>query len=211
MKVLQKYDVLIFDLDGLIIDSLDNLSNSLVGAVSKFGNREQVQAFQVYDQANPGFSRFEKIDYFARTILQDLNFDQKVILREFDTQSYIARVNSPLSPYIHKLKEAFKEKIWVLLTNCDVSQIGKVSKELDLVRIFGDNLVGTPPSKNLRAAELRAKYSNHKVLSISDSESDGIIALENKFDFLFIEEYSRGDAGWSIDNYLKVNSLQDLL
>ena len=30
-------NVLIFDLDGLIIDSLDNLSNSLVGAVSKFG------------------------------------------------------------------------------------------------------------------------------------------------------------------------------
>ena len=58
MKFLDKYDVFIFDLDGLLINSLDKLSNALVQSISKFANSSQLVSFQKYDIQNPGLSRF---------------------------------------------------------------------------------------------------------------------------------------------------------
>ena len=82
---------------------------------------------------------------------------------------------------------------------------------LGLDAIFGDNLIGTPPSKHVQARILREKYQNSKVISISDSEADGEIAKECSFDFLFVEEFSRGDTDWKLDGYHRVSRLNELL
>jgi hypothetical protein len=37
-----------------------------------------------------------------------------------------------------------------------------------------------------------------KIYSISDSESDALIARDNKIDFAFIEKYARNPADWMI-------------
>jgi hypothetical protein len=98
-----------------------------------------------------------------------------------------------------------------LLTNCDVSQIDGVASILGLDAIFGENLIGTPPSKHVQARMLRERYQSSKVISISDSESDGEIAKECSFDFLFVEEFSRGDRDWKLEGYYKVSRLDELL
>ena len=49
------------------------------------------------------------------------------------------------------------------------------------------------------------------MISISDSESDGILAHQFSIDFVFVEEFSRGDHDWTIKNYTKCLSLNGLL
>ena len=84
MKFLDKYDVFIFDLDGLLINSLDKLSNALVQSISKFANSSQLVSFQKYDIQNPGLSRFEKVDFFINSILKNNDIKPEIILKIFD-------------------------------------------------------------------------------------------------------------------------------
>jgi len=211
MSFLHNYDTYLCDLDGLLINSLDRLSLSLVRAVSEHSNGEQLDKFEEYDKKNPGLSRFEKVEHFKKVILKDLNFDSNLILDDFDRLSLIARTGAYISPNIFKLHEQYRKKNWILLTNCDNNQLSEVSKVFKLNLIFGENLIGTPPSKVVRAREIREIRSLDRVLSISDSESDCLIAQENNFDFLFIEEFSRGNKDWIASNYFSVKSIEDLL
>ena len=211
MSFLDNYDTLLFDLDGLLIDSLDRLSSSLVESVSAYSNLEQLNYFETYDKKNPGLSRFEKVNHFINVILKDPNFDSKLILNEFDRLSLIARTGAYISPHVFKLYEKYSHKIWILLTNCENNQLSAVSEIFKLNLIFGKNLIGTPPSKDIRAREIRKINSRSKILSISDSESDCLIAKENDFDFLFIEEFSRGNKDWIVGQYFSVKSIEDLV
>ena len=211
MRLLENYEILLFDLDGLLIDSLDKLSNGLISAVSKFAEPEELQVFTTYDRANPGLSRFEKIAFFADEIAFNRKIDQVLILEEFHKESLKARIESKLSEAIFDLRAAFKSKKWILLTNCDVTQIVEVVNTLGLDAVFGENLIGTPPTKHTQARNIRESYPNSAILSISDSESDGEIARENSFDFLFVEEFSRGDKNWTLEGYFKVSNLKELL
>ena len=57
--------ILVFDMDGLILNSLDALSNCMQNAIESFcKNQKQFEDFKEYDFDNPGLSRFEKIDFF---------------------------------------------------------------------------------------------------------------------------------------------------
>lgn len=211
MKFLDKYDVFIFDLDGLLIDSLDKLSNALVQSVSKFANSSQLVSFQKYDMQNPGLSRFEKVDFFINSILKNYDIKPEIILKIFDELSLEARISSTLNPCINELYEIYESKHWILLTNCDNQQLMHVANRFNLARIFGNNLVGTPPSKSSRAKEIRINNQGRSIISISDSESDGELAEMNEFDFLFVEEFSRGNSDWKIKNYFSVQKLDELL
>ena len=115
MSFLHNYDTYLCDLDGLLINSLDRLSSSLVRAVSEHSNGEQLDKFEEYDKKNPGLSRFEKVEHFKKVILKDLNFDSNLILDDFNRLSLIARTGAYLSPNIFKLHEQYRKKNWILL------------------------------------------------------------------------------------------------
>ena len=55
------------------------------------------------------------------------------------------------------------------------------------------------------------KNQGRSIISISDSESDGELAKMNEFDFLFVEEFSRGNSDWKINNYFSIQKLDELL
>ena len=164
--------------------------------------------------AGKGFSQegLKRIDaFFADEIAFNRKIDQVSILEEFHKESLRARIESKLSEAIFDLRVAFKSKKGILLTNCDVSQIVEVVNTLGLDVVFGEDLIGTPPTKHTQARNIRESYPNSTILSISDSESDGEIARENSFDFLFVEEFSRGDKNWTLEGYFKVSNLKELL
>ena len=95
----ESYQVFVFDLDGLIIDSLDDLSKCLVGAVSNYATQTELEAFQKYDIYNPGASRFTKVDYFLEEIAQEKNPNpiRVEILKDFAERSFDARKDAKIS------------------------------------------------------------------------------------------------------------------
>ena len=209
----ESYQVFVFDLDGLIIDSLDDLSKCLVGAVSNYATQTELEAFQKYDINNPGASRFTKIDYFLEEITQEKNPNpiRVEILKDFAERSFDARKDAKISSGFEKFIINFQHLNHILLSNCDNSQITAVSDHHEISEYFNSGIIGTPPSKELRAEAIRSEFPNSQILSLSDSESDAIIARKSHFDFLYINEFARGCDPWILENEYRVESFNSCI
>ena len=204
----ESYQVFVFDLDGLIIDSLDGLSKCLVDAVSNYATQSELEAFQKYDIKNPGASRFTKVDYFLGEITQDKDPNPKrvEILRDFSERSFEARKSAKISSGFEKFVTKFQDINHILLSNCDNSQIAAVSDHHSISKYFNSGIIGTPPSKELRAGAIRSDFPDSHILSLSDSESDAIIARKSNFDFLYVNEFARGCDPWILENEFRVEN-----
>ncbi len=212
MNLTQK--LLVFDMDGVILDSLDNLSSCLIESVAKFCISDKVyQDFKNYDIGNPGISRFGKVDYFL-----DLQKDvsdykrEKVylsILEEFNRLSLQARLNSEIDEDIFQFAKADSDYDLVLLSNCDNQQLKIISAQFGLHKVFENRLIGTPPSKEIRMSQILEDYEPSSAYSISDSESDAIIARKHEMTFVFIEKFARDKGEWCVDKELKFENMFD--
>ncbi len=212
MNLAQK--LLVFDMDGVILDSLDNLSNCLIESVAKFCTSEKVyQDFKEYDIGNPGISRFGKVDYFLDLQKNVSDYKRETvyssILEEFDRLSLQARLNSDIDETIFHFAKSDSDYNLVLLSNCDNQQLKIISAQFGLHKVFESRLIGTPPSKEIRMAQIMEDYKPSKTYSISDSESDATIARKHEMTFVFIERFARDKGEWCADNELKFEKMSD--
>lgn len=202
-----------FDLDGLILDSLNDLSKCLVGAVSNHANKFELEVFQKYDITNPGASRFTKVDYFLEEIAQekDSNRQRIEILEDFAERSFDVRKNAKMSSSFENFIIKFHFLKHILLSNCDNSQIAEVLEYHGISKYFNSGIIGTPPSKEHRAAAIRSEFSDSRILSLSDSESDAIVARKFGFDFLYVNEFARGCDPWILKNEYRVENFSSCI
>jgi phosphoglycolate phosphatase-like HAD superfamily hydrolase len=190
--------LLIFDLDGLIIDSLDQLSISLVSVVEKIlGDDNKIAKFKSYDEVNPGLSRFEKLDYaldLSEVNQKDRQEMRSAYLDEFDKLATLARSKAELDRSIFDFLKLVPLGFQLaLLTNCDNKQLDHVLGVHGLESVFVNSAFGTPPSKSSLFPTIVEKLNtNHlPVSSISDSESDKSIAQKNAATFVWIKKFAR--------------------
>jgi phosphoglycolate phosphatase-like HAD superfamily hydrolase len=183
----------------------------LLDSIRCFADNSEFEHFRSYDFNNPGLSRFVKVDYFCNKIVQNRSVDQLEILKIFSQKSLDARIKSKITPSIFKLYEKYHSKTWVILTNCDESQIFEVLEYFRIDRLFAPNIYGTPPSKKIQAKNIVQKFDSKNMIFLSDAEADGIIAKDNRIDFLFVREFSRGNKNWTLQNYSSIQSLFDLI
>jgi phosphoglycolate phosphatase-like HAD superfamily hydrolase len=207
-------NLLIFDMDGVVLDSLENLSNCLVESVAKFCISDNVYLdFKEFDLKNPGISRFDKINYFLNLQKDVSDYKREAvyssILEEFDTLSLQARLDSKIDDAIFHFANLTQNHDLILLSNCDNQQLKIISAQFGLHKVFANKLVGTPPSKEVRMQQIIGQYKPTKTYSISDSESDAVIARNHKLDFVFIEKFARDEGKWCITNELKFKNLND--
>ena len=215
MTVKSDADLIIFDMDGVVLNSLEKLSSCLIDSISNFCTSEKVfQDFKKYDLINPGLSRFDKVKYFLELQKNLTDYNQEAlfnsILQEFDRLSLIARLESDIDQSVFSFNDLNVNNNLYLLSNCDNDQLQKVSAQFGLHRVFGKNLIGTPPSKDSRMDQILRIRNETNIFSISDSESDAIIARDRKLKFVFIEKFARDKGDWCLSSELKLNDLQEL-
>jgi phosphoglycolate phosphatase-like HAD superfamily hydrolase len=206
--------LLIFDMDGVILDSLENLSNCLVESVAKFCTSDKVyQDFKEFDLGNPGISRFDKVNYFLNLQKDVSDYKRDAvyssILEEFDKLSLQARLNSKIDDAIFHFGALPQNYNSILLSNCDNQQLKIISAQFGLHKVFANKFVGTPPNKETRMQEIISDNVASKIYSISDSESDAVIARGHELDFVFIERFARDAGDWCQEYELKFKNLDD--
>lgn len=189
--------LLVFDLDGLIIDSLDNLSRAMTAtAASVLSSDSHMREFEEEDNKHPGRSRFEKLSFamdLASVPIPERELVMSDLLSRFDELSLEARLQSRLDDSIFDfIGPSVSNLNLTLLTNCDVTQLPLIAKHHKLDKVFGDNLFGTPPSKSIVFPQIVHKHSpSNPIFSISDSESDYQIAEANGAEFVLIRRFAR--------------------
>lgn len=206
----------VFDMDGVILNSLDKLSKCLIDAVKPFCQSDsQFREFARFDESNPGLSRFEKTDYFVNHLLSSNHLStEKVkveILQKFDSLSLEARLSSEIEASLYDLPKTIPPKDLILLSNCDNEQLKVIDVNFGFHQIFKAGIVGTPPSKKHRFSEIIQIFNRSDVVSVSDSESDAVIAREFGAKFAFIQNFARDDAPWLLHDEYRFHSIGDFL
>ena len=202
---IKKETFFVFDMDGVILNSLDNLSNCLIKAVEPFcQSDEHYQTFSKFDKENPGLSRFEKTDFFLKSLPNISHIKTETIkqqiLDQFDSFSLNARLSSTIDESTFVLSKTIAPKNLILLSNCDNSQLTTIAAHFGFHQIFSGGIIGTPPSKKSRFSDLMNKHNSSPFVSVSDSESDAIIARSLGITFTFIQNFARDQALWLKEN-----------
>jgi phosphoglycolate phosphatase-like HAD superfamily hydrolase len=213
LPVLNQYDVFVFDMDGVLLDSLDLLSKALTDCVKKDMDQATFSKFLEYDRANPGKSRFEKFRFAYEVMLKSPNHENQIVaaLNNFGKESLHARIESELEFTIFEIFQMFNNKTFVLLSNCSNDQIQKVVSHHKMDHVFQDQVYGTPPTKIDTLKTIIKMNSGQKIVSISDSLSDAEVADELEIDFLYVHRFARGEVNWIKDHYFTASSLSELL
>lgn len=213
---IKKETFFVFDMDGVILDSLDNLSSCLIKAVEPFcQSDENYQSFSKFDKENPGLSRFEKTDFFLESLPNNSHIKtdkiRQQILDQFDSFSLDARISSTVDESTYNLPSRIAPRNLLLLSNCDNSQLSMIAAHFGFHQIFSGGIIGTPPSKKSRFSELVNKNNSSSYVSISDSESDAIIARSLGVAFAFIQNFARDQAPWLRDGENRFQTIKEFI
>ncbi len=175
MNMLRNVREVIFDCDGVIIDSIASKTDTVVKLLSPVSEEEE-QQIRLFHQKHPGIHRSSLFRHCRENIL-----DQPVTDEEIQTlcDQFNQRVSSfmPELPLVDGL-EAFLEEFGDQFQFHVVS--GAPQKELeDILRKQGvahyfDVISGSPPEKPERAASILERSSNNHshFLLIGDAQED---------------------------------------
>jgi len=213
---IKKETCFVFDMDGVILDSLDNLSSCLIKAIEPFcQSDEHYQTFCKFDKENPGLSRFEKTDFFLKSLPNNSHIKSEKIkqqvLEHFSSLSLDARLSSTVDESTYILSKTIAPRNLVLLSNCDNAQLSVIAAHFGFHQTFGGGIIGTPPSKKKRFSDLVNQNNDSAFVSISDSESDAMIARSLNITFVFIQNFARDQALWLNEDESRFQTMKEFI
>ncbi|MDF2503757.1 HAD-IA family hydrolase [Clostridium sp.] len=183
-----KYDVIIFDFDGVIIDSMKVRDNGFKAIFSEF-NKTDVEKLVEYNRLNGGLSRFHKIKYFHEEILNK-DIDESVIHKYAEKFTEIMKKELVNSNYLIKdtvefIKRNRDSKKLYIASGSENNELNYLCKELGIGDCF-TAIYGSPTHKNDIVKDIieTNKYENSKVVLIGDSINDYEAAKVNGIDFV---------------------------
>jgi len=140
-------DVILFDFDGVIVDSIPIRTDAFASIVSAF-SRDKVDEFISFHKENGGMSRYLKIRYFYENILkkpvgekvvnEKANLFSDLVRDKLSKPSYIIKETHRL---LKKLRKSYKLHI---ISASENNELNEICSSLNLTEFFL-SIHGTPP------------------------------------------------------------------
>lgn len=209
MKNLKSYKNLIFDCDGIILNSNKIKTEAFKEVVSHYGDKpaEELVKFHVM---NGGISRYEKFNYFFETISSNHNLDKNSINVEKLIENYGSKVKKKLELCEISIQIMQYRKYcygdWYIVSGSDQNELINIFKKKKLKNIFNGGIYGSPMSKDeILKSIFKDKIDEiSKSLYIGDSKYDYLAAKKIGIDFVFLSKWSEFQA---IENFAKNNNI----
>lgn len=193
MHQLSDYDVVIFDCDGVILDSNSLKIAAMRNALStlKISTIEVEQCTSFFAE-NFGKSRFFHIDHFVNNILSIekslIELSKNELLTSYSQQCKSLYLVAQATP-----------SIITLLTKCTATKyVASGSEQQELRGVFQqreldsyfENIFGSPEKKVNHVTSILNKHPSSKAVMIGDAVSDLEAAKDNNIDFIFYSPFS---------------------
>lgn len=202
----RNYKTIVFDCDGVLLDSNRVKSDAFYKAVLAYGE-EAARSLLKYHQENGGVSRYKKFDHFFDHILPMIDpvREKERALELYSRHVWDGLLKCESEPYIEELKRNSPELAWLIVSGGDQDELRKVFSERELDVFFQGGIFGSPDTKDeILAREIVAKNIVLPALFIGDSKYDYIAAKSAGLDFLFVSQWTEV-ADW--DRWVKDNSI----
>lgn len=199
MRPLAEYKTLVFDCDGVVLNSNQLKIQAYYDVAIKFGaNKTQAQALVDHHVKFGGISRYPKFEYFLREIMQLAVTEQAMhdLLDSFTAEVKRLLTDCEISPYLHHVRNENKHAKWMIVSGGDQAELRDIFKQRGIDRMFDAGIYGSPDNKDtILARELDAASIVKPALFIGDSRYDHQASTNAGLDFVFLSAWTDVE-GW---------------
>ncbi len=215
--MINKYKTLIFDCDGVILNSNKVKSASFYKLALPYGKKIAEQ-FLTYHKKNGGISRYKKLDF----LIKELGLENKKgnLLKEELLIKYAKLTNKALESCeiparLEELRLKTPHADWLVVSGGDNKQVNSILKFKNISSFFNRGIFGSPESKyQIITSLINKNHIKYPILYLGDSKLDYEVARYFNMDFIFISKWTEFES-W--ENYFKdkniliLSSIDDLI
>jgi phosphoglycolate phosphatase-like HAD superfamily hydrolase len=189
---LTQYQTLIFDCDGVILNS-NKIKTQAFYDVAKVYGHKPAQKLKDYHVQNGGISRYEKFQYLIKNILQKPIETQELnkLLSNFSKEVKKALLICEVAKNIKELRDKTRNTKWLIVSGADQAELRDVFEQRGLDGYFDGGIFGSPDNKNtILKREKNKENITGKSLFIGDSMYDYQVSIASDMDFIFLTAWT---------------------
>lgn len=195
--MLSDYAAMVFDCDGVVLDSNRVKTEAFHLAALPYGT-EAAAALVAYHVANGGISRYLKFQHFLEHIVPagQTGPGQKALLATYAGAVREGLMACAVAEGLEELRSANPNQRWLIASGGDQAELRDIFTARGLAQLFDGGIFGSPDSKDvILAREQENGNIPAKALFLGDSRYDHIAASQAGLDFTFISGWSEF-SGW---------------
>ena len=215
-KFITDYSTIIFDCDGVVLDSKKVKTQAFFDIAEPWGNKAQ-NLLTKYHVNNGGISRHKKVGYLLDVILPDVSCELSTVNRDtlyrelLDNYANFVKKGlstCPISPYLEKLRRHCSSSKWAIVSGGDQNELNLLFKSRNLDSYFDAGIFGSPDDKKMiLERELSSGNFSEPALFLGDSKYDHISACAFNIDFVFVSAWTEFKE-W--EKYTSSNNIQTI-
>ena len=202
---LSSYATLIFDCDGVVLDSNRVKTEAFHAAALPWGEGA-AKALVAHHVANGGVSRYAKFAYFLDHILPNHapggalpghdGPDLQALLTSYAEYVRDGLTTCAVAEGLAELRAATSNARWMIVSGGDQTELREIFAARGLTDHFDSGIFGSPDTKDaILSRELAAGTIQQPVLFLGDSRLDHKVAANYGIDFVFISAWSEWEEG----------------
>ena len=188
----KKYSTLVFDCDGVILDSNKIKTEAFRKVAERFGSQAAEQLVQ-YHVHNGGISRYYKFKFLLVNIL-GRNATQSLINKlasDYGDYVYNGLLTCSVTPGLKELRTETKDSKWMIVSGGDQDELRRVFASRELDTLFDSGIYGSPRTKDKILDTMRFEGSlKQPALFLGDSRYDHQASLNAGIEFIFIHGWT---------------------
>lgn len=188
---LAKYQTLVFDCDGVVLNSNKVKTEAFFKAALPYGEAAAQQLVD-YHVARGGISRYKKFAWFVQNVVPGQvgpNLEQ--LLTAYATEVRHGLLTCDIAEGLVQLREKTSHANWLIVSGGDQQELREVFAERGIAQLFDGGIFGSPDSKDtILTRELLASNIKTPALFLGDSRYDHVAACAAKLDFIFLHNWS---------------------
>ncbi|MBU1285724.1 MAG: haloacid dehalogenase-like hydrolase [Gammaproteobacteria bacterium] len=191
-KPLERYQALVFDCDGVVLDSNSVKTEAFYQASLPYGE-EVAKAMVAYHVANGGISRYRKFEYLLTQILsgRQVTDELPLLLERYAGLVRDGLLSCAVAPGLAALRESLPGSRWMIASGGDQAELREVFALRGLSDYFEGGIFGSPDAKDLiLQRELANGNLPQSALFLGDSRFDYQCAVGAGLDFIFLSAWS---------------------
>jgi phosphoglycolate phosphatase-like HAD superfamily hydrolase len=183
---ISRYATLIFDCDGVVLDSNKVKTVAFYNAALPYGVNA-AEALMEYHKKHGGISRYVKFEYFLKKIVKTRTEQTKldILLDDYAHQVRKGLLCCQISHGLKKLRQVTQSR-WLVVSGGDQNELRDIFSQRNLAESFNGGIFGSPDTKDaILSRELGSANIKLPALFIGDSKYDHQAAATANIDFVF--------------------------
>ena len=206
---LSKYKTLVFDCDGVVLDSNRVKTDAFFNVALPFG-KASAEALKAHHVKYGGVSRYAKFAHFIEHILPagTANANLESLLETYAAEVQGGLLSCNVARGLQRLREQTAGVKWLIVSGGDQAELNDIFRQRGIAEFFDGGIFGSPDNKiDILARELEASNITKPALFIGDSKYDFEAANTQGMDFLFVYDWTEVN-DWR--NFILENGLETL-